>query len=140
MRLYAKEAALPPLPPRSGRLAGGAIACEDGSCTVRPSLNGPTAVLLRGDSPKDACAGAALVVSAEPVRGRCAARVVDRFSVWRDGAHAVWLEPAGPRVLSDRAALGAAYTPASQRGHARTTAAARARFGMTRPGPKPLSA
>ena len=106
LRLYAKEAALPPLPPRSGRLAGGAIACEDGFCTVRPSPNGPTAVLLRGDPPKDACAGAALVVSAEPVRGRCAARVVDRFSVWRDGAHAIWLEPSGVRVLSDREARG----------------------------------
>jgi competence protein ComEC len=27
---------------------------------------------------------------------------VDRFSVWRDGAHAIWLEPSGPRIMSDR--------------------------------------
>jgi competence protein ComEC len=63
-------------------------------------------VLLRGASPGEACAGAALVVSAEPVRGRCAARVVDRFSVWREGRNDGWLERTGPRVLSDRAARG----------------------------------
>jgi len=74
---------------------------------LRPSSGAPPAVLLRGASPNEACAGAALVVSAEPVRGRCAARVVDRFSVWGDGAHDVWLDKTGPRVLSDRALRGA---------------------------------
>ena len=106
MRLYAREPAIAPLP-GSGRLAGGDIACEEGACTWRPSSGGPSAVLLRGAPPAEACAGAALVVSAEPVRGRCAARVVDRFSVWRDGAHAAWLDKTGPRVLSDRTARGA---------------------------------
>jgi competence protein ComEC len=106
LRLYAREAAAP-LPARAGQAADGAIACDDGACTLRPSLGGPPAVLLRGATPGEACAGAALVVSAEPVRGRCAARVVDRFSVWRDGAHAAWLEPTGSRVLSDRDARGA---------------------------------
>jgi competence protein ComEC len=43
------------------------------------------------------------MVSPEPIRGRCRnVPVIDRFSVWRDGAHAVWLTPQGPRVLSDR--------------------------------------
>ena len=106
LRLYAREPAAVPLP-RWGRLAGGDIACEEGACTLRPSSGAPPAVLLRGAPPNEACAGAALVVSAEPVRGRCAARVVDRFSVWRDGAHAVWLDKTGPRVLSDRALRGA---------------------------------
>jgi competence protein ComEC len=107
LRLYGLEAA-EALPARAGRVAGGAAACEAGACTVRLSPEGPAAaVLLRGDPPAEACAGAPLVVSAEPVRGRCAARVVDRLSVWRDGAHAVWLEPAGPLVLSDREARGA---------------------------------
>ena len=27
---------------------------------------------------------------------------IDRFTVWRDGAFAVWLDQAGPRLLSDR--------------------------------------
>jgi competence protein ComEC len=63
-------------------------------------------MLLRGDPPREGCATAAGVVSAEPVRGRCAALVVDRFAVWRNGAHAVWLERSGARVLSDRAVRG----------------------------------
>jgi competence protein ComEC len=49
----------------------------------------------------------ALVVSAEPLRGRCEGSVVvDRFSVWRDGPHAVWFEAAAVRVVSDRAWRG----------------------------------
>ncbi len=111
--------------------------CEEGTCTLRPSPDDPAAVLLRGAPPDAACAGAALVVSAEPVRGRCSARVVDRFSVWRDGAHAAWLEPAGWRVLSDRAArgapLGAPDPGAPQRGVPRGAAAARARSGIAPP-------
>ena len=47
------------------------------------------------------------VISAEPVRERrCRAVVVDRFAVWRHGAHAIWLDPAGARVVSDRAVRG----------------------------------
>jgi competence protein ComEC len=50
---------------------------------------------------------APVILSPEPVRGRCeASAVLDRFAVWRDGAHAVWLTPDGPRVISDRAHRG----------------------------------
>lgn len=93
--------------PRQDSLAGGAIDCLPGACTLRLGPDGLIAVLLRGDPPREACATAALVVSAEPVRGACAAKVVDRFAVWRNGPHAVWLAPAGIRVLSDREARGA---------------------------------
>ena len=93
--------------PKQGELAEGSIACSPGACALRPGPDAPTAVLLRGAPSAEACAAAALVVSAEPVRGRCAAQVVDRFAVWRNGAHAIWLEPGGVRVLSDRAARGA---------------------------------
>ncbi len=88
--------------PREGALAG--TTCLPGHCVLRAV---PEVVLLRGDAPGAACGRAALVISAEPVRGRCRARVVDRFSVWRDGAHAVWLHPAGVEVVSDRAFRGA---------------------------------
>ncbi|MFZ4411008.1 MAG: ComEC/Rec2 family competence protein [Paracraurococcus sp.] len=105
LRLYgvAEAVALP----KEGEVADGRIACTPGACTLRPQAEGPAAVLLRGAPPADSCAGAAMVVSAEPVRGRCAAQVVDRFAVWRNGAHAIWLVPGGVRVLSDRAARGA---------------------------------
>jgi competence protein ComEC len=105
LRLYgAAEAAVLP---KQGMLAEGGITCTPGACTLRPVAGAPGAVLLRGAPPAEACTGAALVVSAEPVRGRCAAQVVDRFAVWRNGAHAIWLDRSGVRVLSDRAARGA---------------------------------
>lgn len=93
--------------PERGEAAAGALACTPGACLLRAAPEAPPVVLLRGDPSAEACRVAALVVSAEPVRGRCGAAVVDRFAVWRNGAHAVWLTPAGPVVVSDRAWRGA---------------------------------
>ena len=111
LRLWAVEDGARPLPRGAAHLADGAIACAPGACRFRPAAadeGSPVAVLLRGDSPREACATAAVVVSAEPVRGRCAAPfVVDRFAVWRNGAHAIWLDArGGVRVVSDRQARG----------------------------------
>ncbi|WP_328702740.1 ComEC/Rec2 family competence protein [Belnapia mucosa] len=92
--------------PRDGEAAGGVVRCTGGACRLDPGEGLPRAVLLRGEAPGAACASAAVVVSAEPVRGACAAQVVDRFAVWRNGPHAIWLEPGGVRVLSDRAHRG----------------------------------
>ncbi|GAC1479957.1 MAG: hypothetical protein NVS2B11_04500 [Acetobacteraceae bacterium] len=41
-------------------------------------------------------------------RGVCPGGValLDRFTVWRDGSHAVWLRRGHPVVLSDRAERG----------------------------------
>ncbi|WP_149535546.1 ComEC/Rec2 family competence protein [Siccirubricoccus phaeus] len=90
--------------PREG--AAGSAACAPGACTLRAAPGAPAVVLLRGAAPAEgqrtACTHAALVISAEPVRGHCAAQVIDRFTVWRHGPHAVWLEPEGVRVVSDR--------------------------------------
>jgi len=89
--------------PAEGEAAGGAIRCTPAACTLRGS-----AVLLRGRAAGAECGRAAVIVSAEPVRGRCAGtQVVDRFAVWRNGAHAVWLGEAGAEVVSDRAWRGA---------------------------------
>ena len=92
-----RSGGLPSVPlPAAGRPAG-VIDCAPGACLI-----GETAVLLRGDLPGRWCGRVALVVSAEPLRTRCAgSAVIDRFSVWRDGAHAVWLGDS-PVVLSDR--------------------------------------
>jgi competence protein ComEC len=92
--------------PRDGMAAHGALRCWAGACALRPDPAGAEAVLLRGEAPEAACASAAVVVSAEPVRGACLAQVVDRFAVWRDGPHAIWLERDGARVVSDRAWRG----------------------------------
>ncbi len=65
-------------------------------------------VLLLRDATREAdCTGVSLVVSAEPARDVCpGAALLDRFTVWRDGAFAVWLQPGGPAMLSDRASRG----------------------------------
>lgn len=86
--------------PETGRPAA-TIDCTPGVCVI-----GETAVLLRGDPPARWCGRVAVVISAEPVRSRCTgSAVIDRFSVWRDGAHAIWLGD-HPVVLSDRAWRG----------------------------------
>jgi competence protein ComEC len=85
--------------PATGEAGG--VSCTADACTLR---RGVSALLLRGGGGCDA----AVLVSAEPIREDCPATVarVDRFSVWRDGAHAIWLDPGGPRILSDRTARG----------------------------------
>ena len=76
--------------------------CTQATCRLGPVL------LLRGHARAGDCAGVALLVAAEPARGECPheVRLLDRFTVWRDGAHAVWIEGASVRVLSDRAERG----------------------------------
>lgn len=78
-------------------------ACGGASCVV---WRRPEVVLVRGTADASAC-DAALVVSAEPVQLHCAVPVIDRFTVYRTGAQAVWLGPDGVRVLSDRENRGA---------------------------------
>ena len=89
------------------RLAPEEIACGSVSCLLRARPDGPAALLLLGSGKPDGCEEAVVVVSAEPARGRCfGPPLVDRFTVWRDGAHAIWLEPGVADVLSDRAERG----------------------------------
>ncbi len=78
--------------------------CAATSCRLEPA----GLLLLRDAARATDCAGVRLLVSAEPARGECPAGVpyLDRFSVWRDGAQAVWLTANGPRILSDRANRG----------------------------------
>ena len=106
--------------PREGELPG--AACTPLSCLLRSRADGPAAILLR-QPPRETvrgrrapaapvlaetgCGEAAIMISLEPIRGRCRdIPRVDRFSVWRDGSHAVWLGQEGVTVLSDRAARG----------------------------------
>lgn len=76
--------------------------CDATTCRAGPLL------VLRNRVFRAGCVGVGLVVSAEPARGVCpAAGLLDRFSVWRDGAHAVWIGREGRiSVLSDRAHRG----------------------------------
>jgi len=120
LRSWGEEDAAPL--PREGGTA--AAACTPLSCLLRPRPDGAAAILLRpppreprprrGPAPppppvlaETGCGAAAVMLSLEPIRGRCRDTPrVDRFAVWRDGAHAVWLGRDGATVLSDRAARG----------------------------------
>jgi competence protein ComEC len=72
------------------------------------------------------CRHADVLVATIPVRRRCASAgvVIDRFSLWRDGGHVLWLDAGGVRVESVRANRGERPwvpplpTPRNRRGEA----------------------
>ena len=90
--------------PESGEAAGGAVSCDPAACALRAGGGGAT--LVR--APAGITCATALLIAAEPLRVDCVAPPprIDRFSVWREGAYAVWLNPDGPVLLSDRQARG----------------------------------
>ena len=86
-----------------------AINCEKGACLIRPYADRPGAMLARGALHSSFCNQISVVVSAEPARGLCPKpwpTLVDRFTVWRNGSAAIWLEPDGAVVLTDRSERG----------------------------------
>jgi competence protein ComEC len=86
-----------------------AIRCKKDACLLRPYPDRPGAMLARGARHPDFCAQISVTVSAEPARGLCPRpwpQLVDRFTVWRNGSAAIWLEPDGARVVTDRAERG----------------------------------
>jgi competence protein ComEC len=99
----------PHLIPTEGNFADGAIICSPEQCMLRPHPDALAAMLVRGATHPDGCAAASVIVAAEPARRLCPKpwpQLVDRFTVWRDGAAAIWLDPGGARVLTDRAERG----------------------------------
>ncbi len=108
--------------PETGEAADGAIACTPAACRFRPRPDGPEAVLLRtappprgarrGEPPDAAtlaaaCGHVALVVATEPIRRACTGTAVtDRFTLWRNGATAAWLEGSSARIETAAARRG----------------------------------
>ncbi len=100
--------------PKQARLRPG-WACGPGLCRAR--AKGLSLVLLKGGARKGrgrdegpswraaverACAGADIVLAAFPLRGACGAALarVDRFDLWRDGAHDIFVDGARVRLRS----------------------------------------
>jgi competence protein ComEC len=101
----------PPHPlPQIGTAADGAIACDATGCALRPVAGATGAFVVRTPPlTADICHRSAVLVAAAPARGLCARpwpALVDRFTVWRYGATAIWLDPHHVRILTDRGFRG----------------------------------
>ncbi len=86
----------------------GGVACTNRACRVSEGNNSPTVILLLGSANETDC-DAALLLSLEPIYLHCPPPVpdaFDRFDLWRNGAHAVWIGRDGVRVVSDREVRG----------------------------------
>ena len=86
-----------------------AVLCEPDACLLRPYPDRPGAMLVRGAQHPKFCDQSSVIVSAEPARGLCPKpwpKLVDRFTVWRYGSAAIWLDRDGARVLTDRTERG----------------------------------
>jgi competence protein ComEC len=102
LRLYGQDAAK--ALPAEGASPDGKLSCTAEGCLFDA---GAGAFFVRRGDIRAQCGAVAVIISAEPIRQRCRQSIlIDRFSVWRDGAHAVWLLPSGAHVMSDRAWRG----------------------------------
>ena len=101
----AGEAEAAPWPP-------GSMACDSLGCLYAPEGGPRAALAFDARALAEDCAAADVVVSAEPVRGTCAAPlVIDRFDLWRNGAHGIYFDGGrfgggGVRATHARAARG----------------------------------
>lgn len=92
----------------AGRLDAGVI-CETDACLLRPYADRPGALLARGAQHPPFCNQVSVIVSAEPARGLCPRpwpKLVDRFTVWRNGSVAIWLDADTARYVTDRSERG----------------------------------
>ncbi len=78
---------------RSRSFAEGAFDCDEFGCRYETNERKISFAFHPGGH-ADECAWADIIIADDPVRiSHCAARVVvDRFDLWRSGAHAVWLD------------------------------------------------
>jgi competence protein ComEC len=82
----------------------GSLRCDGLGCLYR-SVAGPTVALIKDPRAiAEDCAAADILVSLVPVRRACSDRpFIDRFDLWRHGAHAMWLETGEQSPLVQRA-------------------------------------
>ncbi|TVR99805.1 MAG: ComEC family competence protein [Rhodospirillales bacterium] len=94
-------------PLQGGNSADGALACDPLGCVWRQQGR-VVAIAWGAEALAEDCRSADVVVSAVPIRMPCPGpiRTIDRFDLWRNGAHAVWLEGAAVRVDSVGARQG----------------------------------
>jgi len=94
--------------PSQGEGAGGLLTCDSLGCFYRQAGH-VVALAWSTEALLEDCAEADLVISLEPVRKPCpsAKRVIDRFDLWRQGGHAIWLRPDAIEIETVAARRGA---------------------------------
>ena len=80
--------------------------CDKTRCTG--AIGGESLVYLMDEKAAPDCAGQKIVIAAFPLRRRCAeaAARIDRFDVWRNGTHAVYVTGSTIRVETARQSAG----------------------------------
>jgi competence protein ComEC len=87
--------------PHQGISQDGRLACDHLGCIYRAAGH-VVALVNRPEALIDDCLVTDVIISIVPVRRACPSAhiVIDWFDLWRDGAHAVWLEDHRVRVES----------------------------------------
>lgn len=87
--------------PASGLGLDGRLSCDPLACIYR-SNDRMIALVRRAEALPEDCRRADIVVSVVPVRRACPSAdvVIDRFDLWRNGGHAIWLKDGAVRVQS----------------------------------------
>jgi competence protein ComEC len=85
--------------PRKGTSDDGRLRCDADGCLYR-ALGQVVGFPRTFKAVNEDCRNASAVLTALPIRGRCAAAqiVIDRDALWRSGAHALWLSESGISV------------------------------------------
>ncbi len=85
--------------PKAGVLDGGRLRCDPLGCVYRLGTR-VVAIPRLATARADDCREADLIVAVDPFPPPCpsAVHVLDRWDLWRNGAHAIWLEPTGIRI------------------------------------------
>ncbi|MEN3950621.1 ComEC/Rec2 family competence protein [Iodidimonas sp. SYSU 1G8] len=84
------------------------LSCDSLGCVYRTPGHDVIALVQQGDALAEDCARADILISAVPTFWRCRgpAVVIDRFDLWRGGAHAIWFDDGVYRVQSVAAEQG----------------------------------
>jgi len=94
--------------PSQGTSEDGRLTCDTAGCLYK--ARGQMVAIVRDPAAlAEDCRIASVVVATIPIRRACpsAQVVIDRFTLWRQGGHAIWLEEGGrARVESVRQARG----------------------------------
>jgi competence protein ComEC len=93
--------------PSHGASEDGRLNCDAAGCLYK-AAGQVVAIVREASALAEDCRVASVVVATIPVRRSCpsAQVVIDRFALWREGGHAIWLAESGVSVESVRQARG----------------------------------